>query len=94
MTAVSREDDASRRGAREPSEAQRGVSRDDVVAMLATYGDRTPDQVREKIDSLELAWLVHQVEQRFGVSLDLEDDSLIAMSTVDGAVKVLGDALA
>lgn len=61
--------------------------------MLATYGDRAPEQVRERIDSLELAWLVHQVEQRYGVSLDLEDEALIQMSTVDGAVKVLGDAL-
>ncbi|MBB5872596.1 acyl carrier protein [Allocatelliglobosispora scoriae] len=67
--------------------------RDEVIEMLATYGDRTPEQVREKIDSLELAWLIHQVEQRQGVSLDLDDDALVGMSTIDGAVKVLGDAL-
>lgn len=68
--------------------------RDDVVAMLATYGERTPEQVRERIDSLELAWLIHQVEQRYGVVLDLDDDLLMRMTSVDGAVDVLGEALA
>jgi hypothetical protein len=70
------------------------MSRDEVIALLATYGDRTPAQVRERIDSLELAWLIHQVEQRHSVALDLDDDSLIEMSTVDGAVTVLGRVLA
>jgi len=61
--------------------------------MLATYGDRTPEAVRERIDSLELAWLIHQVEQRHSVDLDLDDNSLNEMSTVDGAVTVLNRAL-
>lgn len=61
--------------------------------MLATYGDRQVEQIRERIDSLELAWLVHQVEQRHGVTLDLDDESLIRMSTVTGAVEVLGEVL-
>jgi hypothetical protein len=39
------------------------MKRDEVIAMLATYGDRSPEAVRERIDSLELAWLIHQVEQ-------------------------------
>lgn len=68
--------------------------RDEVVAMLATYGNREPDQVHERIDSLELAWLLHRVEQRYGVALDLGDDDLARMSTVDGAVDVLRDAMA
>lgn len=68
--------------------------RDDVVSMLATYGERTPEQVRDRIDSLELAWLIHQVEQRYGVTLDLDDDLLMRMTSVDGAVDVLGEALA
>ena len=68
--------------------------RQDVIAMLATYGNRDPEAVRERIDSLELAWLVHQVEQRYGVSLDLHDDELGRMSTVAGAVDVLRDVLA
>jgi acyl carrier protein len=69
------------------------TSRDDVVAMLASYRDRPPEQVRERLDSLELAWLVHQVEQRYGIVLDLEDDVLARMSTVTGAVDVLAELL-
>ena len=56
--------------------------------MLATYGDRQPDQVPEAIDSLELAWLIHQVEQRYG-ALDLDDATIDRMSTVTGALEVL-----
>ena len=70
------------------------MTRDEVIGMLATYGDRTADQVRERIDSLELAWLIHQVEQRYDVELDLDDDSLHAMSTVDGSLTVLNKVLA
>ncbi|WP_040478668.1 hypothetical protein [Longispora albida] len=62
--------------------------------MLATYGNRTAADVRERIDSLELAWLIHQVEQRYGVELDLDDDVLARMSTVDNAVTALGEVLA
>lgn len=58
--------------------------------MLATYGDRRPEQVPETIDSLELAWLIHQIEQRFGV-LDVDDDTIGRMSTVTGALSVLSD---
>ena len=69
------------------------MSRDEVIELLATYGDRTPELVRERIDSLELAWLIHQVEQRHSLALDLDDDSLNEMSTVDGAVTVLDRVL-
>jgi hypothetical protein len=65
-----------------------GPRRSDVVAMLATYGDRQPEQVPEAIDSLELAWLIHQAEQRYG-TLDISDDALARMSTVTGAAAVL-----
>jgi acyl carrier protein len=64
--------------------------RSDVVAMLATYGDRQPEQVPEAIDSLELAWLIHQIEQRYG-ELDLDDEMIERMSTVAGVVEVLTD---
>jgi hypothetical protein len=64
--------------------------RSDVVAMLATYGDRKPEEVPEVIDSLELAWLVHQIEQRYG-ELDVDDDTIARMSTVTGVVGVLKD---
>ena len=58
--------------------------------MLATYGDRQPEQVPEAIDSLELAWLVHQIEQRYGV-LDIDDEMIERMSTVAGVLDVLAD---
>jgi len=58
--------------------------------MLATYGDREPEQVPEGIDSLELAWLIHQIEQRYG-ELDVDDEMISRMSTVTGAVEVLRD---
>jgi acyl carrier protein len=64
--------------------------RSDVVAMLATYGDREPDQVPEGIDSLELAWLIYQLEQRYG-ALDVDDDMMTRMSTVTGVIDVLKD---
>jgi hypothetical protein len=67
--------------------------RADVVAMLATLGGRAPEQVHERIDSLEQVWLVHQVEQRYGVTLQLSDEELERMDTVAGAVEVLGAAL-
>ncbi|HET6213437.1 MAG TPA: hypothetical protein VFE14_11265 [Micromonosporaceae bacterium] len=67
--------------------------RAEVIAMLASCGGRAPDQVPERIDSLELAWLVHQVEQRYAVALDLSDDALGRMFTVTGAVDVLGEVL-
>jgi acyl carrier protein len=68
--------------------APEGPQRSDVVAMLATYGERRPDQVLEEIDSLELTWLIHQIEQRYG-TLDVDDDALDKMSTVTGVLDVL-----
>jgi hypothetical protein len=64
--------------------------RSDVIAMLATYGERQPEQVPEAIDSLELAWLIHQIEQRYG-ALDVDDDMITRMSTVNGVLGVLTD---
>jgi hypothetical protein len=66
------------------------LQRSDVVAMLATYGDRQPEQVPEAIDSLELAWLIHQIEQRYG-PLDVDDDMLARMSTVTSVAGLLRD---
>jgi hypothetical protein len=74
-------------------DARPSVERDDVVAMLASYRDRSPADIGERVDSLELAWLVHQVEQRYGVVLDLDDGTLARMSTVTGAVTVLRDTM-
>jgi hypothetical protein len=68
------------------------IGRPAVVAMLATYGDRQPEEIPEEISSLELAWLMHQIEQRYGV-LDVDDDTLTRMSTVTGAVEVLTEVI-
>lgn len=67
--------------------------REAVVGMLAGLGGRGTERVSERIDSMELAWLVHQVEERYGLTLDLTDDSFTRMSTVDGAVEVLHEAM-
>lgn len=67
--------------------------REEVIALLAQHDECAPEAVGERIDSLQLAWLVHVVEERYGIRLDL-DEELEAMDTVDGAVAVLGDALA
>lgn len=68
--------------------------REVVVALLAQQGECAPEAVGERIDSLQLAWLVHAVEERYGVRLDLDDDDLEAMDSVTGAVAVLERALA
>ena len=36
-------------------------TRGEILAILAAYGERSPEQVPEDIDSMELAWLVHQL---------------------------------
>jgi acyl carrier protein len=65
-------------------------SREDVVEMLAGFGNRRPDQIPESVDSLELAWLIHQIEQRYG-PLDIDDDMLDRMTSVTAVVEVLQD---
>ncbi len=69
------------------------VGRDDVVTMIASLGDREVSEVGDRIDSMQLAWLMHQVEQRYGVEIDLNDGQYARMSTVDGAVEVLREAI-
>ena len=69
------------------------LGRDDVVAMLAGLGSRRPEDVSEQLDSMELAWLLHQVEQRYGVQVEFDDAQLGRMTTVSGAVEVLREVL-
>jgi acyl carrier protein len=66
----------------------------EVIEILAALGDRAPDQVAEEIGSLELAWLVSQVEERYGTTLDLDDEALWQMKTVSGAVTTIHQMLA
>jgi hypothetical protein len=63
--------------------------RAEVIDWLAGLGQRPPGT--ERIDSMELAWLVHQVEQRYGVVLP--DEQLERMTTIDAAVAVLAEVL-
>ncbi|WP_026163661.1 acyl carrier protein [Kribbella catacumbae] len=65
--------------------------RAEIVDWLAALGDRPAGEVRERIDSMELAWLAHQVEQRY--ELELDDDQLDRIRTIDDAVRVLAEAL-
>jgi hypothetical protein len=68
--------------------------REDMLAMLASYGDRAPHEVGEELGSLELTWLIAQVEQRYAVVLDLSDETFAGMSTVNAALEVLRGAIA
>jgi len=70
------------------------LTHEDVVAMLASFGQRPPEEVTEQIGSLELTWLITMVEQRYGVTLDLDDAELEQMTTISGAVSALGAVLA
>ncbi|MCW2932442.1 MAG: hypothetical protein JWM19_3404 [Actinomycetia bacterium] len=72
----------------------RPPGRSEVVAILAAMGNRAPDEVDEEIGSLELAWLVSQVEERYATRLDLTDDTLGQMMTVSGAVATIHQMLA
>jgi acyl carrier protein len=68
--------------------------REEVITMLASFGQRSSDEVPEQIGSLELTWLITKVESRYGVTLDLSDDTLAQMTTVSSAVTALADVLA
>ena len=61
----------------------------EIIDWLSGLGQRPPGT--ERIDSMELAWLVHQVEQRYGV--ELPDEQLERMTTIDAAVAVLAEVL-
>jgi hypothetical protein len=74
--------------------APAGLDRDEVIAMLAAFGDRPADAVGDAVGSLELTWLITQVEEKHGVTLDLTDEQFTQMTTVSRAVETLNDALA
>ena len=67
--------------------------REEVVTILAKLGDRTPDEVTEQIGSLEVAWLISEVEQQYQVILELSDEALAQMVTISGAVATLAELL-
>jgi hypothetical protein len=69
------------------------LERADVLAMLAELGTRGPESVLERLSSMEVAWLVHQVEQRYDVELDLDEEQLARLRTVSDAVQLLGESV-
>ncbi|MEZ0093522.1 acyl carrier protein [Streptacidiphilus sp. EB129] len=73
--------------------ADRPVDRDTVVSLLATFHNRAPGAVGERIGSLELTWLIHAAEQHYGICLDLSDAQLELMETVTGATAVLAESI-
>lgn len=72
---------------------QPDLGRADLVTMLAELSARPAAEVPDRVGSMELAWLVHVVEQRFHRQLDLTDDDLAGIRTVDDALAVFRAAL-
>jgi hypothetical protein len=69
------------------------LSKDAVLSILAALGDRGPAAVDDVVGSLELAWLITEVEQRYSATLELGDEQLASVRTVDDATVVLNQAL-
>jgi hypothetical protein len=72
---------------------QPDLGRADLVSMLAELTAKPVDQVPDRIGSMELAWLVHLVEQRYDRRLELTDDELAGIRTVDDALAVFQTSL-
>jgi hypothetical protein len=70
------------------------LQRADLLGILAALGGRDPGAVPEEVGSLELTWAITELEQRYSVVLDLSDEALARVRTVDDAVEVLGAAIA
>ncbi|MFI7426265.1 acyl carrier protein [Micromonospora sp. NPDC049836] len=72
---------------------QPDLGRADLVSMLAELTAKPVDQVSDRVGSMELAWLVHLVEQRYDRRLELTDDQLAGIRTVDDALAVFRSSL-
>jgi hypothetical protein len=72
---------------------QPDLGRADLVGMLAELTAKPVDQVPDRIGSMELAWLVHLVEQRYERRMELSDDQLAGIRTVDDALAVFHRSL-
>lgn len=69
------------------------LERADVIQMLQELGSRGSDSTLERLSSMEVAWLVHQVEQRYDVELDLDDEELVRLRTISDAVRLLDESV-
>ena len=72
---------------------QPDLGRADLLTMLAELTAKPAAEVPDRIGSMELAWLVHLVEQRYERRLDLTDDELAGIRTVDDALAVFRASL-
>ncbi|WP_430501945.1 acyl carrier protein [Micromonospora trifolii] len=72
---------------------QPDLGRADLMTMLAELTAKPAAEVSDRIGSMELAWLVHLVEQRYERRLDITDDELAGIRTVDDALLVFRAAL-
>ncbi|MBQ1012580.1 acyl carrier protein [Micromonospora sp. M51] len=72
---------------------QPDLGRADLLSMLAELTAKPAAEVSDRIGSMELAWLVHLVEQRYERRLDLADDELAGIRTVDDALAVFRASL-
>ncbi|WP_433121141.1 acyl carrier protein [Micromonospora sp. CA-246542] len=72
---------------------QPDLGRADLLSMLAELTAKPADEVPDRVGSMELAWLVHLVEQRYQRELDLTEDDLAGIRTVDDALAVLRASL-
>lgn len=68
-------------------------TREDVVVSVAEACGVAPAEVSEEIDSLARMWLLHSMEQRYGIPMDIPHDSMAQLGSVEGAVRVLRDVL-
>ncbi|MFB8765386.1 beta-ketoacyl-[acyl-carrier-protein] synthase family protein [Nocardiopsis alba] len=66
-----------------------GLDRSGLLEILAGYGGVSTDEVGGRIDSLQLAWIVHVCQERYGISIDLGDPRISHAQTVDDLVEVL-----
>lgn len=64
------------------------LERAELVEMLAEMAGKPADEVPDRVGSMELAWLVHLVEQRYDTRLDLTDEQLASVRTIDDAREV------
>ena len=69
------------------------LSKESVLSILAAFGERGPAAVDDMVGSLELTWLITEVEQRYSAVLELSDEELASVHTVDDAASVLSQAL-
>lgn len=77
-----------------PVSPSTALDRAQLVSMLAPLAHRAQNPEAERLDSMEVAWLVHQVEQQYQVTLDIDDAALAKLHTLTDATQILGESVA